>query len=467
MSRAATLQTLVVSDLHLCEAEPLHVDRPLWKRFKRSDLFIDDCFERWLQAMVKQLDGPVELVLNGDIFDFDSVMTVPADLSASWLERRRGLWPEEEKSRFKLSVILGDHPTWVRALHEFVSAGHQLAFIIGNHDLELHWPSVQALLLDTLDLPPERRAAFRVCEWFLVSQGDTLITHGNQLDPYCLCQNPIHPLIEGRRGPRVRLPFGNVAGRMMLNGMGLFNPHVDDSFIKPLWGYLVFFYRYIARVQPLIVWTWLWGAAATLFISLREGFLPAMRDPFTIEERVTGIATKANGTSAMARGLQALDVHPAIYSPWRILQELWLDRALLLAGVFWLSFQLFSTLNVFVSVSWAWWAGAFTLLLPPFVLYAHRVDSEVQLVERNIQERVGDMAKVAGVSRIVLGHTHVEGHRDLDEVEVLNPGTWSAAYEDPECTRPVGRKCFVWIDRERQAHLFEWTDPGWERLKRG
>ena len=66
----------------------------------------------------------------------------------------------------------------------------------------------------------------------------------------------------------------------------------------------------------------------------------------------------------------------------------------------------------------------------------------------------------------MLGHTHVEGHRDLDGVEVLNPGTWSAAYEDPECRHPTGRQCFVWIDRERVAHLMAWDDPGWTRLGR-
>ena len=45
----------------------------------------------------------------------------------------------------------------------------------------------------------------------------------------------------------------------------------------------------------------------------------------------------------------------------------------------------------------------------------------------------------------------------------MNTGTWSAAYDDPECTVPVGRKCFVWIrpeaDAPRSAQLFEWLDP--------
>ncbi len=466
MSSDKAAHTIVVSDVHLSEAEPVDPDRPLWKRFKQRDLFVDGSFVRWLEALDRDLEGRIELVLNGDMFDFDSVMAYPTDLRTSWLERRRGLSAEESKSRFKLSVILRDHEQWLQGLRAFVLAGHSVVFVVGNHDLELHWPSVQALLVESLDLPEDRRSDVRVCEWFVISGGDTLISHGNQLDPYCLCQNPIHPLIQGvGLQPRVRLPFGNVAGRMMLNGMGLFNPHVDDSFIKPLRGYLVFFYRYIARVQPLIVWAWLWGAAATLVISVREGFLPALRDPFTIEERVESIATKARSTPRVARGLRALDVHPAIYNPWRILRELWLDRAILLTLVFWISFQLFSTLNVFVSVSWLWWAGAFVVLLPPFVLYAHRVDSEVKHVERNIRARVGDMARVAGVDRVVLGHTHVERHRQIDGVEVLNTGTWSAAYDDVECTRPKGRKCFAWIrSAERTAHLMEWTDPGWREL---
>jgi hypothetical protein len=65
--------TLVVSDIHLSDAEPPHPKNPLWKRFKRRELFVDDAFKDFLDHMDDKIEPSCELVLNGDIFDFDSV----------------------------------------------------------------------------------------------------------------------------------------------------------------------------------------------------------------------------------------------------------------------------------------------------------------------------------------------------------------------------------------------------------
>src|SRR4051794_10020556 len=103
--------TIILSDIHLADAEPPHPYNPLWKRFKRPKLFVDKTFRAFLEEVSKKISDPVELVLNGDIFDFDSVMTLPKasdfdqPLHLSWLEKKRGLASEEAKSRFKLNVI--------------------------------------------------------------------------------------------------------------------------------------------------------------------------------------------------------------------------------------------------------------------------------------------------------------------------------------------------------------------------
>ena len=46
--------TVILSDLHLTEEEPLDPQRPLWKRYKQRAQFIDDSFARWLDAMCQQ-----------------------------------------------------------------------------------------------------------------------------------------------------------------------------------------------------------------------------------------------------------------------------------------------------------------------------------------------------------------------------------------------------------------------------
>ena len=126
------IHTLIFSDVHLTTAEPDDPERPLWKRFKRADLFFDDKIERMLEHFTSQADGRLELILNGDVFDFDGVTDQPdpaVGLRANWLERQCGLGATEPKSAWKMSKILDHHPIIVRALRRWLAQGHRLVFI--------------------------------------------------------------------------------------------------------------------------------------------------------------------------------------------------------------------------------------------------------------------------------------------------------------------------------------------------
>jgi UDP-2,3-diacylglucosamine pyrophosphatase LpxH len=470
--------TLIVSDIHLADAEPPHPTNPLWKRFKRRKYFVDGAFKEFIETMQGRAasESGIELIFNGDIFDFDSVMAMPTEEEMaewperhkiSWLERRRGLAAEEHKSRFKLKVILRDHPVFVDAVRSFILKGNRVVFVIGNHDMELQWPSVRHDLVEKLDLPEVFRDHVRFCEWFYISNSDTLVEHGNQYDPYCLSSNPINPLIRKGRRTYVRIPFGNIAGKFMLNGMGLFNPHADSSFIKSsLWDYLNFYFRYVLRVQPLLMLTWLWSALVTLVYSVSEGLLPAMSDPITLGARVEEIALRSNSKPGVVWALKELHAHPAIYNPFKILRELWLDRAILLGLVFFISFNVFSYLHVFIGASVWWFFVGIVLLFPGFIFYARSVESEVGATLRQAFELAPQSARIAGVSRVVQGHVHLERHTRYEGIEYLNTGTWSPAYRDAECTDAYGKKCFAWLKPaaeeggQRVAELYEWKEEG-------
>jgi UDP-2,3-diacylglucosamine pyrophosphatase LpxH len=467
--------TIVLSDIHLAEAEPPHPHNPLWKRFKRPAHFVDRTFRNFVGYLKNNVSGPVEMIFNGDIFDFDSFMRFPKSpdevpvgendppFRLSWLERLRGMSSEEPKSRYKIRVILEDHSIFCEALREFVMAGNRAVFVIGNHDVELHWPSVRKEIVDALKLPAEAQGRVRFCEWFYISNRDTLIEHGNQYDGYSLASNPINPLIKKGRRTYVRIPFGNLAGKYVLNGMGLFNPHASSSYIRgSLKAYLVFFFKYIVRTQPFLMWTWFWSALVTMAYSVTEGLLPAMTDPLTIEARVKDIARRANATPEIVWSLKDMHAHAAIHNPFKILRELWLDRAIGFGLIVWVSFQFFSTLNVFVSISPLWGLVPLMVLMPLFVFYARSVESEADRMQEEAFRMSPMSARIAGVSRVVHGHTHREQHAWVQGIEVLNTGTWSAAYKDVECTQPYGRKCFAWIrpggaGEARRSDLYEWT----------
>jgi UDP-2,3-diacylglucosamine pyrophosphatase LpxH len=459
--------TVVLSDIHLADAEPPHPHIPLWKRFKNRDLFIDGIFKDLLEYLEKEADSPIELILNGDIFDFDSVMVLPKNppFHVSWLEKKRGLRSEEAKSQFKFKIILRDHAEWVNTLGEFVRKGNRIVIVIGNHDIELHWPSVQAEFIDRLGLTEEQRSQIRFVEWFYISNHDTLIEHGNQYDAYCLCSNPVNPVIKNHKGSHVRLPFGNLAGHFMLNGMGLMNPHAESSYIRnSALDYMKFYYKYVIRTQPLLIWTWFWSALVTLVVSVSEGFRPAMTDPLTIADRIETVGHKANSNSRVVLALRALHAHPAYFNPLQILQELWLDRAILFGLVVFVSFQFFSFLNVFVNVSIWWFIVPFAVLLPVFIFYARSVHSDVEKTQKAAFAAFPIAAKITGVSRVIHGHTHLEDHFKSQDIEYLNTGTWSPAFHDVECTQPFGKKCFAWIkpgptgSGARVSELYEWKD---------
>ena len=127
------LHTFVVSDMHLTEAAEPDPARPLWMAYKRREFFLDDDFAAFLDHIQEQADGPIELLLNGDIFDFDSVTAVPStSRHVEWLEQVRGLGSEEWKSQFKMERIIDDHPRWFGAMSQFIARAATHTLVTGT-----------------------------------------------------------------------------------------------------------------------------------------------------------------------------------------------------------------------------------------------------------------------------------------------------------------------------------------------
>lgn len=459
--------TAIISDLHLCEAEPINERFPLWKKFKTKEFFFDDTFKTFLAHIEEKSQGaPIELVLNGDIFDFDSVMRLPENpvFTVSWLERHRGLHPQAEKSLFKIAAILNDHPQFVEALREFVLRGHRAVFVIGNHDLELHYPEVQREILKSLRLTDGAESRVRFVEWFYISNGDTLIEHGNQYDPYCMCEDPVNPFVRGYNSVHLKLPFGNLACRYIMNGMGFFNPHVDTNYIMTLKQYILFFLKYVARAQPGLMITWLWGSVVTLLHSFVDKLAVPIRNPLRIEDRVEVIAKKANANPRMVRELKELFADPAASNPFLLARELWLDRAFFVMLLFLIIFQLMVVIKAAFDISFFWAFLPLFILLPFFVFYSKSVSSLVSSYKEPDDRVLAMASAITGVKRIIFGHTHQARHEIIGSVEHLNTGCWSPAFLDVECTKPIDQKTFAWISPEspgasvRHAELFKFTD---------
>ncbi|EAU62542.1 conserved hypothetical protein [Stigmatella aurantiaca DW4/3-1] len=113
---------------------------------------------------------PAHLVLAGDIVDFLAEQPFAAFTAEDALATR------------KLARIMdhGDTADVWTALREFVSAGHALTLLLGNHDLELSLPGPRHLL--------HQRIGHRGVEFLYDNQafvrGPVLIEHGNRYDDW-------------------------------------------------------------------------------------------------------------------------------------------------------------------------------------------------------------------------------------------------------------------------------------------
>lgn len=461
------MDTVVISDLHLSDADTGRTDKPFWKAYKRKEHFFDDDLIRMLRHVEQLASGPIELVLNGDVFDFDNVVGIPPNPEGkvSWLARWRGLGSEEWMSQFKIRKILADHELLFSFLGEFLDRGNQIVFIHGNHDLELAWPSVReeirrAMRLGEINASNER---LRFCDWFYVSEEDTYISHGHMYDPFCAVRHTIEPTIRLRPGgpPLVRLGFGDLSERYILNGMGYFNPHASSNYIMSAVEYVRFFWRYMARTQPFLLLTWLSGSLVTFYVTMRHHLAPRIKDPLAIEERVGELATASQVEPKVVRQLHALNVAPAASNPLRILRELWLDRALLLIAAFYVASQVFLMVNIVLPASIWWFLVPLFLLLPFFTAYAIGVKSQVFQGPMIDNETADLLYKITGCTRLIFGHNHEPEHSRIGQLEYVNSGFWSPAYQEPECLNRIGTQTFIWLKSDdavktRRAELWEW-----------
>jgi hypothetical protein len=302
------------------------------------------------------------------------------------------------------------------------------------------------------------------CNWFYLSGGDTFVSHGNQYDPYCVVPDPVHPFIRVRGKSRVRLPFGDLANKYMLNGMGYFNPHATQNYIMSGLQYVRFFLRYMVRDQPLLLWTWFWSAGVTLLATLAEFLRPADRDPLTIEQTVDAIAARSQATPAMVRQLGAVDVPSACTRPLMIVRELWLDRALLFLAMLYGAFQLVAWTNWFVEVRMAWVLLPLALLFPLFLSYSFRIKPDTFGEPLLTPGRASQIATITGVKFAVMGHTHEPQLTHIGPLGYCNAGFWSAAFAEPECKQRLGTQSFAWLRPDGQGRKLELWDmpPGAE-----
>ncbi|MBI5480087.1 MAG: metallophosphoesterase [Deltaproteobacteria bacterium] len=429
---------LVVSDLHLCDVED-HPDG--WKRYKRQSYVFDDEFAALLDDFLAAGGDEFTLVLNGDIFDFDLVSAVPDDppFPVSRAERRRGLDATAAKSRWKLERVLAHHPRFVAALAEFLARGHEVVYVLGNHDREVHFPAVRAALEAALQragaapaaAPPGFRPRFRIEEWFYYVPGELYAEHGHQYDYYSSFRHLLAPTVEVGGEQVVAVPMGNLSNRYLLSRMGFFNPHTGE-YILNIFRYLAHWVRHYAWSRRGLVVPWLWGSLVVMatLLNLKRKLLP------TPATQVAGLAETARRyalpaeTTAALWGLQRPPITERFF---RIIREFWIDRlliAVLMTGgtiaLALVPIPLWIKLMVPLS--------SFPLL---YFIYEWLARGEtIFSIEKKLPGYARQIAALLPTQVVTFGHTHVPRLIPLDDaVAFVDTGTWAPITRPRDDTR--------------------------------
>lgn len=441
--------TLVISDVHLCEA--VHSDGP-WMRWRQRPYFPDAEFVGLVDHLLVRLPPGehAELVFNGDLFDFDAGRVIDGRAVFEDLPRT------EPVARELIERILDDHPGYVAAVGRFLAAGHHVVFVSGNHDPQLGFDRVRRFIRERLALAaghPRFADAVHFRAWFHHTAEGIHIEHGNQFDPYCSFRYPMLPLLPPERGrDRVIAPtVGSITFRLLGSRLGTMNPHFDDSWDMSFGDYLRHWSKHYLRTEHSLAWTFFAGSFRIVAQTF-QGRDAGSADRFHRNVEAAARETRCDPDRVAEHA--RLFAPPADEALHKVIREFYVDRVVLgalSAGAIVAPLVARSRRTVSVAL------GAIFLMLGYELASPSRgLDDNY----RRIAARARDIARIYGSRAVVFGHTHTPYGVWEEGVFYGNSGTWSPAMVDIESGAiSAEHKPVLWLTAEDGAlsgGLFRW-----------
>lgn len=243
---------LVVSDLHLGAGRFLEDGRlNLLEEF-----YFDEKFAEFLHYYTTGawVDHHVEIILNGDIFNF-----LQTDYKGFFLTVIT-----ESINLDQIQRIVRGHPIFFQALREFVAKGHDVTFIVGNHDQGLLWPTVRNYLTEVIGANVRFKNIVYYFDGVHIEHGN-MHEASNRMDPRKFFIKKDLP------EPILNLPFGSYFFIDVVMRLKQHVPHVDKvrpfpSMIK--WGLI---YQTLFTIR---------GAINLIFYFIKNMILPDPRRPW-------------------------------------------------------------------------------------------------------------------------------------------------------------------------------------------
>jgi UDP-2,3-diacylglucosamine pyrophosphatase LpxH len=436
--------TLILSDLHLWQLTD-HDD--MWMRYRHRQFAPDAQLVALVERVYAQIGSdPLELVLNGDIFDFD-IPPVIAGHATPAPSPRTG-----EQASARLAAILDDHELFIAALVRVLSRGDRVVFVSGNHDIQLSLPEVQECLIarirsrlpagffhnpDSRDCESDRLSEqLQFFPWYYQSADGVHIEHGNQYDLYCSVLDPAAPLCPRKQ---LRPNAGGLLIEHLIGHLGYFNPNVESTFLLTTREYVTHWQTYYKRSKRSLVGTWFFGSLRVVWQLARNYGLSggsAVHWPRARHARAS------EPTRCGEREHAALFALPDVRAAMRLLC---IDRALLLLVV--LASLALALLSVALAVPL--FAVMIALL---YCLRSRAPASDLDEVSAHVDKSARAIARIYGARAVVFGHTHKASGVWAGGVFFGNSGTWAPMYHDIACTIPVETsRPLLWLRTDDQS----------------
>ncbi len=421
---------LMISDVHLGSDIVPHLRPWATSSWLTREAEVDEHLVSMLEHYRGDTDRerPWRLVIAGDFLDLVGVSITPHASSLRTLPNREeelhGLGSAADHVVRKVEAIAARHPRVFRAMMEFLTDGHSLVLVRGNHDVELHWRAAQQAFIAAVvnHADPDHRAALasriEICPWFFAVEGLLYVEHGHEFDGMCSYGDPLLPTC--LRDPRrIRsTPFS-----VLLRNVARPTPGLSTT----TYGY-VGMSAYGTLAMKL-------GLRSSAFIALRfaraschlisECFAKASstgrsRTLVSQARRRRFVARMGVHPERVAK-LASLYVTPAARSLSFVIRSLYLDRmlCLLLACACAASAGLFA--------HYQGWLASLAYLWPASLLGAYAaIGSGINTSpSARMHEGARQIAELFGARWVVMGHTH-EPRIELLKANqsYVNLGSW-------------------------------------------
>jgi hypothetical protein len=323
-----------------------------------------------------------------------------------------------------------DHEQFLNSLAMLLRYRHRVVFIAGNHDLQMNFPGVRALLTQRIIEACQRnypsfsvrqlKRQIKFFPWYYHPNPDVHIEHGSQYDPYCSVPDPAWPF---RIDKHLQINVSALMLEHLMSKVGYFNPNVESTFVRTPLEYLEHWARYYLRTPRLILGSWLLGTLRVVW--------------------ETAWARGLSGPGKRMRELQSLQeaAHSELFALANVrdtMRVLYVDRMLLLAGCA-LTALMLSRKTYLGALSGLGLLALYRVLRQGRGLDPGAVSEQVDGCARLI-------APIYGARAVVFGHTHKPQGQWEGNVFYGNSGTWAPMHRDVACTIQLEEsRPFVWL----------------------